>query len=73
MSVLTVLNTMPYFEEYGANWATFIPHFQEAMLATYRWGYFDGTTLHLTPRDPARPTANKIEAMDKWEHKDATA
>jgi hypothetical protein len=73
MSVLTVLNTIPYLEEYGANWATFIPCFQEAMLATCRWGYFNGTTLRPTPRDPARPAANEIEAMDEWEHEDATA
>ena len=73
MSVLTVLDTIPYLEEYGTNWAIFILRFQEVMLATCRWGYFDGTTTCPAPRDPAKLAADEIEAIKEWEDEAATA
>lgn len=34
---------IPRLDPEGANWATFAMHFKGAMIASRRWGYFDGS------------------------------
>lgn len=38
-------SNVPQLEHDGSNWAIFKGSFREAMRATQRWSYFDGTTV----------------------------
>ena len=64
---------IPRLELDGSNWAIFSIRFQEAMEATDRWGYFDGTVARPTPADPDNPTAAERESMAKWDRNDRVA
>ena len=64
---------IPCLELDGSNWAIFSIRFQEAMEATDRWGYFDGTVARPTPADPDNPTAAERESMAKWDRNDRVA
>jgi gag-polypeptide of LTR copia-type/Zinc knuckle len=61
---------IPRLKPDGTNWAIFSIRFCEAMQATRRWGYFDGTTPCPSPKDPAEPTKDEIEAIKQWERED---
>lgn len=63
-------DTVPFLKEYGSNCA----RFQEAMLATCQWDYFEGiNTCPVPPKDVAHPTNAEREAVKEWEHEDAVA
>jgi len=61
---------IPCLEPNGVNWAIFSMCFWEAMQATCRWGYFDGTKSRPVPKDKDNPTDTEVEAREKWDHKD---
>ena len=64
---------IPRLEPNGVNWAVFSMRFQEAMQATRRWSYFDGSKLCPVPADKANPTDAETEAIDKWDYEDQIA
>ena len=63
--------TVPFLEEDGSNWATFTPHFGEAIQTICQWGYVDGTIMHPVPKDPAHPTNAESAAIKEWDCEDA--
>ena len=64
---------IPCLEPSGINWAIFSMRFREAMKATRRWGYFDGTKSHPEPKDKGNVTDDETEAIEKWDHEDLVA
>jgi hypothetical protein len=64
---------IPRLEVNGANWAIFSMRFREAMQATRRWGYFDGSRPRPTPKDPSAPSADEQEELERWEYQDLVA
>ena len=73
MSFPVLPATVPYLKEDGSNWSTFATRFREAMLATHRWGYFDGTTACPVPRDAAHPTIAERQATKEWQRENGAA
>ena len=61
---------IPRLEPNGSNWAIFLMRFRQAMQATRRWGYFDGTTPCPVPKRNNKMMDNEKEDIAKWEHKD---
>ena len=43
------------------------------MMATQRWGYFDGTKPRPTAKDPDAPTDDERELLEHWDHEDLIA
>jgi len=68
MSFPTLPATVPHLKEDGSNWAAFAMCFREAMQATHRWGYLDGTIMCPVPKDNAHPTTAERQAIKEWEH-----
>ena len=68
-----VIKSIPCLEPNGSNWAIFSMHFEEAMLASQKWGHFDGTSTCLTPKDPKAIEATEQKAMDEWDHAEMLA
>jgi len=64
---------IPRLEPNGVNWAIFSMRFREAMQATRRWGYFDGTKSRPVPKDKDNPTDAEVEAREKWDYEDLIA
>ena len=59
-----VIKSIPCLEPNGSNWAIFSMHFEEAMLASQKWGHFDGTSTRLTPKDLKAIEATEQKAME---------
>ena len=68
MSFPVLPPTVPHLKEDSSNWAAFATRFQEAMQATNRWGYLDGTIMCPVPKDNAHPTTAEHQAIKEWEH-----
>ena len=64
---------IPRLELDGSNWAIFSIRFQEAMEATDRWGYFDGSETRPVPVDALNITTAEQESMTKWDRNDRVA
>jgi gag-polypeptide of LTR copia-type/Zinc knuckle len=64
---------IPRLDPEGANWANFAMHFKGAMIASRRWGYFDGSKKRPAPADKDKPTDTEIKAMEHWDSKDQIA
>ena len=43
------------------------------MLASQKWGHFDGTSTCPTPKDLKVIKATEQKAMDKWDHAETLA
>ena len=48
-----------------SNWAIFSMHFKETILASQKWGHFDGTSTCPTSKDPKAIKAAEQKAMDE--------
>jgi len=72
-TTLEIPPTVPHLDASGCNWAAFATQLREAMLATHRWGYLDGTTTCPIPKDAANPTSSEREAIKAWECEDYVA
>jgi gag-polypeptide of LTR copia-type len=66
-------SNIPRLDTNGANWAIFSACFRVAMMATRRWGYFDGTKPRPTAKDPDAPTDDEREMLEHWDHEDLIA
>ena len=66
-------SNIPHLETDSSNWAIFIMRFREAMQATCRWPYFEGTVSCPTMKDPSKVTEAKKKATEEWEHGDLAA
>jgi hypothetical protein len=54
---------IPHLEPNGTNWAIFLMCFKEAMQASCRWHYFDGSSKHPSSKDDTKPTKEEIKAI----------
>jgi len=70
MSLPALLTAIPPLQDDTSNWAIFAMHFQEAMEAMHRWGYFNRTNTCPVPKDAAHPTNAESEAIKEWKHED---
>jgi hypothetical protein len=66
-------SNIPHLKTDGSNWAIFIMRFREAMQATRRWPYFEGTVSCPTVKDPSKVTDAEKKAIEEWEHGDLAA
>jgi hypothetical protein len=64
-SIPVSVPNIPHLKPNESNWAIFSMHFEEAMLASQKWGHFDGTSTRLTPKDLKAIEATEQKAMDK--------
>ena len=64
---------IPRLKPDGTNWAIFSMRFKEAMQASKRWGYFDGTKSRPVPADPDKLTKTERQEMEAWDHEDLVA
>jgi hypothetical protein len=64
---------IPCLNPEGANWANFAMRFKGAMIASRRWGYFNGSKKHPAPADEDKPTDTEVKAMERWDSKDQIA
>ena len=55
---------IPHLKPSGTNWAIFLMRFREAMQASRRWGYFDGSRKRLLPKVEGKAMDDEIEAME---------
>ena len=72
-SIEQLPTNIPRLEPNGVNWVIFSMRFWEAMQATHRWDYFDGSKPHPEPKDKDKPMDAETEARDKWDYKDLIA
>jgi hypothetical protein len=66
-------SNIPHLKTDGSNWAIFIIWFWEAMQATRRWPYFEGTVFCPTMKDLSKVTEAEKKATEEWEHGDLAA
>src|SRR6266853_967425 len=66
-------SNIPHLKTDGSNWAIFIMQFQEAMQATRRWPFFEGTISVPTVKDPSKISEAKKKEIEVWEHNDLAA
>ena len=66
-------SNVPYLDLEGTKWALFAMRFRKAMIASDRWGHFDGTDPCPVAQDPANPTAEEQKEIQRWTREDRIA
>ena len=66
-------SNVPHLDLEGTKWALFAMRFRKAMIASDRWGHFDGSDPCPVAKDPDHPTAEEQKEIRRWTREDRIA